>query len=457
MEISVSNRNPPLWTDGQFIRPNHFQQQSRYHDYVIRRRSDAINAYQYGLEAIEINQENLLHGRITIVSAIGIFPDRTVFEIPNEAPPPPALDIGEKNIVNEVIYLCLPLWTNGVPEILTEGNAEESARLTIFNQETRDVTSADADPWEIQVGQLRLTLMMEREDRSSYSCIPIARVKEKRSDGSIILDREFMPMAYDIQAIPQLGRTLDDFTGLLQQRSHQISERLGQLSQNSVADVADFMLLQVTNRLSPVFNHYSTIQRVHPERLYELFASAAGELATFTHDGRIPESWPIYHHEKPHVCFQPLINSLRKSLSVMLEPNAISLKLTPHEFGFYTAAVSDDRLIDQCSFVLAVKASIPRDQLARIFPTQVKISSIDKIRDLVKSHLPGVSLQPMPTAPRQLPYHADYTYFYLDHNSSGWKSLEKSSGFAFHIAGEFPDLDMQFWAIRGRKNNGGTA
>lgn len=451
----MSLRNLPLWRDGAFIRPNHFQQQARYHDYLIRRWADALSAYQFGLESLEINRENLLHGRMSIVSASSIFPDGTVFEIPGETPPPQALDIGDATVVNEVIYLALPLWTNGVPEVMAAQSAQGAARLSPFAQETRDVTSDDVDAWDIEVGQLRLSLMMQRQDRSAFSCIPVARVREKRSDGSIILDDDFMPMCYDIQAAPRLRRALDDFTGLISQRAEQIAQRLGGLSQGGVADVADFMLLHTINKLGPVFRHLSTINRIHPERLFETFAGAAGELATFTHEARLPEAWPVYAHEEPHLCFHPLIASLRRSLSVMLEPNAVALPLHKHKFGIITAPVADSTLIDTSAFVLAVRAAMPLDRLTKIFPSQVKISSIEKIRELVTSHLPGVILVPMATALRQLPYHADYTYFLLDHNSGGWKNLLKSSGFAFHIAGDFPELSMQFWAIKGRKENGG--
>jgi len=452
----VSLRNPPIWRDGAFIRPNHFQQQARYHDYLIRRRGDAVNAYQFGLESIEINQENLLHGRISIVTASGIFPDGTVFEIPGETPPPQALDIGDVNVVNEVIYLAVPLWTNGVPEVVTEESASDAARLSPFEQETRDMTSTEADAWNIEVGQLRVSLMMKRDDRSAYSCIPIARVREKRSDGSIILDNDFIPMSYDIDAAPYLRRALDDFAGLINQRAQQIAQRLGGVSQGGVADVADFMLLHTVNKLGPVFRHLSTINRIHPERMFETLVGAAGELATFTHASRLPEPWPVYTHEEPHLCFQPLITSLRRSLSVMLEPNAVALPLQKHKYGILTAPVMDPTLIDTCAFVLAVRAAMPLERLTKTFPSQVKISSIEKIRELVTSHLPGVTLAALATAPRQLPYHADYTYFLLDHNSGGWKHIVKSSGFAFHIGGEFPDLNIQFWAIKGRRDNGGA-
>jgi type VI secretion system protein ImpJ len=51
-------------------------------------------------------------------------------------------------------------------------------------------------------------------------------------------------------------------------------------------------------------------------------------------------------------------------------------------------------------------------------------------------------------APRQIPYHAGFTYFELDHSSQYWKELENSGGFGLHVAGEFPELQLEFWAIR---------
>ena len=54
-----------------------------------------------------------------------------------------------------------------------------------------------------------------------------------------------------------------------------------------------------------------------------------------------------------------------------------------------------------------------------------------------------------PVAPRQLPYHAGSTYYELDRGSEHWQQLSNSGGFAFHIAGQFPGLNLAFWAIRG--------
>ena len=62
-----------------------------------------------------------------------------------------------------------------------------------------------------------------------------------------------------------------------------------------------------------------------------------------------------------------------------------------------------------------------------------------EVRDAVRA---------LPVVPRQIPYSAGYVYFELDKGSEFWRQLEQSGALALHIAGEFPGLDMAFWAIR---------
>ena len=113
------------------------------------------------------------------------------------------------------------------------------------------------------------------------------------------------------------------------------------------------------------------------------------------------------------------------------------------------ALIPDVGLQRSATFVLAVSAQLPGDALRARFPTQVKIGPVERIRDLVNLQLPGVALRPLPVAPRQIPYHAGHNYFELETRGNElWKQLETSGGLALHIAGEFPGLELEFWAIR---------
>uniref|UniRef100_UPI003557A31A type VI secretion system baseplate subunit TssK n=2 Tax=Pseudomonadota TaxID=1224 RepID=UPI003557A31A len=59
-----------------------------------------------------------------------------------------------------------------------------------------------------------------------------------------------------------------------------------------------------------------------------------------------------------------------------------------------------------------------------------------------------IRLKPLPVAPRQIPFHANKTYFVLEPDREALELLGRSGGFAFHVAGEFAGLELTFWAIR---------
>jgi type VI secretion system protein ImpJ len=145
-----------------------------------------------------------------------------------------------------------------------------------------------------------------------------------------------------------------------------------------------------------------------------------------------------------------VIDDLRQSLSMVMEQTAIPIELQDRKYGIRVAIIGDKELQRNASFVLAVAAQLPGEALRARFPTQVKIGPVERIRDLVNLQLPGVTMRPLPVAPRQIPYHAGFNYFELDtRNNELWKQLEASGGLAMHIAGEFPGLELEFWAIRG--------
>src|SRR5262249_37315060 len=108
----------------------------------------------------------------------------------------------------------------------------------------------------------------------------------------------------------------------------------------------------------------------------------------------------------------------------------------------------DRSLYGSAVFILAARADIPSEELRRRFPAQLKIGPVEKITDLVRLHLPGVPVHAVPVAPRQIPYHAGLAHFELDQTHPLWAQRQTAGGVAMHVAGEFPGLAMEFWAIR---------
>ncbi|MFM5554097.1 type VI secretion system baseplate subunit TssK [Aeromonas veronii] len=442
----MSSRNRVIWREGLFIKPQHFQQQQRHSDYALHARLSALSDYFYGLQSLAINEDYLGFGRIALVGATGILPDGTVFNIPNDDVLPTPLEITDASVANQKVYLALPLSVSGVNEVNQGGQV--ATRLQAHRHDVRDLHSEGGDVVSIEVGRVSLRLMLEREDRSAYASLAIARILDKRPDGGLVLDPNFMPCSISVSAIPTLKRFLGESAGLVAERARSLSQRIAAPGQQGVADVAEFMMLQLLNRAQPQLSHLARLGTLHPERLHEALVQLCGELMTFTDESRLPPEFPAYRHDDQQVSFEPVMLALRQALSTVLSPRAVSIQLRKHQYGVMVAMVNESELMQSADFVLAVRARMPQEQLRKQLLQQTKVASSDKIRELISLQLPGIPLLPLPVAPRQLPYHAGYSYFQLDRQSPAWQMLAVSNTLAFHIAGDFPELDMQLWAIR---------
>lgn len=436
-----------VWSEGMFLRPQHFQQNQRFIERLIEERCKPLAPFPWGLAELRIDPDQLGAGKIVIASAIGVFPDGTPFSVPEHDAPPPAIDIPE-NTHNTEVFLGIPIRRESVTEVLCEDNLTP-ARQRAWEIEARDISSPDTSPASIQVSGLNLRLLTSDDDRGDYACLGIARIIESRANRNIILDEAYIPTVMHCQAAVQLQGFIDEIERLLKHRADALSGRVVEAGRGGNAEISDFLLLQVVNRYLPLLAHLRRNARLHPEVFYAKLIEIAGELATFTKAEKTPEAFPEYRHEDLRASFEPVMRDLRQSLSMVLDRSAIQIPLQDRKYGVRVGSVFDRRLLVEASFCLVVRANMSAEEIRRIFPTQVKIGPVEKIRDLVNLALPGILITPLPVAPRQLPFRSGAVYFELDRGSEFWKQLHNSGGFAIHVSGEFPAIDMEFWAIRG--------
>jgi len=436
------------WSQGMFVQPQHFQQQTRYVENLVRSRCDGIASYDWGINELRLDTDLLSQGKIAIEKCSGRFDDGTPFDISHAEEGPAVLDVPEIQAVT--VYLTLPLRRNGMMEIDAENSQEGLARYHTKEENVRDSIDNNNNETPIQVASLKYRLALENENLGDYSTIAITRIVERAADGKIILDENFVPPCLNCKAALRIQRYVDELQKLMKHRADSLAGRIsdGGRGANSTSEMADFLLLQTINRYEPLLKHLAQAQDIHPEALYQFFLQIAGELTTFTKQNRRPSEYPPYLHTDLHQTFTPILNELRQSLSTIMEQAAVQFEIQEKGYGIHVAPISDRALINSGFFVLAAKASMTTDDLRRHLPQQAKIGPVEKIRELVNLQLPGVPFRAMPAAPRQIPYHSGYTYFELDKNTPLWQQLTTSGGFAFHIGGEFPDLELEFWAVK---------
>ena len=443
----MSLHSKVVWSQGMFLLPHHFQQESRHVEYMVDMRVRATGPHAWGFFELALDEGLLAVGRLAIGRASGILPDGTPFSIPRHDVQPAPFDV-PGDLKGEIVYLAVPLAREGVTQVgFDAAESPELLRWRAVSEELRDHTNAADDAEPLQTGALELRLVRAKNATEGHALLGIARVIERRSDSQVVIDRDYIAPQTRIDASQQLSAHASLLHGLIHQRGRALAARLGQLS-HGVSEMADFLMLQALNRAEPVFRQHAQAPSTHPLDLYFACLQLAGDLSTFTSEARHPAEHPLYRHDDLHGSFMPVITDLRRMLSTVLERNAMQIELVDRSHGVRMAVFPDPDLARSANFVLAVNAQMPAEQLRTRFPAQSKLGPADRLRDLVNLQLPGVTLRNLPTAPRQLPFHAGFHYFELDRGGELWKQLERGGSLALHVGGDFPALELELWAIR---------
>lgn len=441
------NAHKVIWQEGMLLRPQHLQHNDRYYDHQLKTRTLMLGGHQWGFISLEIDEQFLNMGKLVISQACGVLPDGSLFDLAG-VPEPLTLDV-PPNTTNAAVYLALPLVTGNHIEARRLDQAEVLARYTVYQTEVADSNAGEDASSQVNCARPDLRLMLgEQSGDQAWVRLKLCQVQEASAGGAITLATEFVPSFLHVKSCAWMLSCLKEVISLLAHRADTIAGRIRSSGTVGSAQIGDFMMLQLINRNELLLRHCLGQEQVHPEALYRLLLGLLGELATFASDSKRPGITFAYQHSDQGASLRPLMDAIRQVLSMVLEQHAIELPLELRQYGVRVATLNDHTLLASCSFVLAVSAQCDAEELRQRLPAHLKAGAVEHIRDLVNLHLPGIRLKPLPVAPRQIPFHANKTYFILEPAAEDLAVLERSGGFAFHLAGDFAGLELTFWAIR---------
>lgn len=451
----MSANAKPLWIEGMLVRPQHFQQLERHVERQREERLAGLVPFQWGIRRLAVDESLLPSGRFGLTAISAILPDGTPIEAPTQDLLPEPREV-PKGSVSQRVYLAVAqsmpdrLQIADLPMLGDQRPNEQAIRYQAADYEARNAVDAQGNGTPIAVGLLKPRLLFENEPSDGLVAIPIARVMERQTSGQVLLSQTFLPPAVECAALPSLQRLLAEIANLLRYRAGVLASRVDPSARGArVGGVADLLVLQIVNRYGPLLAHYARRPALQPITAYETLLQLLGELSTFVGQDRVLREELHYLHDDLEGVFERLGRQLREALSTAAEDAAISLELRARGRDFYVSPIADRSLLESARFVIAADAEIDSEVLRRRFPPQAKIGPVEAISDLVSLQLPGIAAHPMPVAPREIPYRTGATYFELDRTSELWSRLATSAAFAIHVSGDFPGLELEFWAIPG--------
>ncbi len=437
----MTDTSKVVWSEGLFLRTQHFQQQDRYSEALMRAALQAAPWQAFGFSVLELDKAALDAGQVAITQAEGLFPDGTPFSIPKGTGAPPAFSVKSDGAGH--VALAIPAEQSGTATIDAAHADPSGARYRGTTITARDAIRGGAEPEEIEVARLAARLIAPGEETTGYTTLPIARVEGLRADGSVALADGYLPPALSIGVAPWYAGLLQELvTGL-----ERIAEAHGGLVRGGAGrSVENLLILELANAAQPRLAHLLAQNIAHPSALFGELAGLAGRMATYGSSSRRLSELPVYDHTDPQSAFAALADTLRSMVLSLrhVEPKSRALPVARHSQNVWKVRIDNPDILRTSRIVLRVGSEMSEDSLRRIFADQATVGAADEFEKLWKSRLPGITLKPLHSQPREIPYDGDRLCLELDQKSEHWTQLLEAPGFVIGVSGKLdrePEID----------------
>lgn len=432
----MSDTSRVLWSEGLFLRPQHFQQQDRACEALVRGALQAGQLHPWGFSALTLDAALLDSGRVAVTEARGILPDGTPFAIPEGMDPPEPVAVA-RDMPAGAVLLALPLEMPGGASFDPAHGAASGARYRGKVARVRDAVQGGGEPEEIELARPAAVLLAPGRDAGGYATLPVAGISGLRGDGGVALTEGFLPPALATAAVPFYGQLLQEVvTGL-----DRIAEAHGRMVLGgSGRTVENLLVLELANTSQPRLAHMLAQEAYHPAEVFLELAGLAGRMATYGSGSRRMTTLPAYDHLAPAPAFAALTDTLRSLILSLryVEPKSRALPVRKRETNVWAIRIDSPEILDGSRIVVRVGSELSDDSLRKIFVHQVTVGSAGDFDNLWKSRLPGIGLKPLHSQPREIPYDGDRLCLELDQKSEYWSSLRDSPGFMIGVSGALP-------------------
>lgn len=435
--------------------PHHFQQWDRYNRYVVNKRLRSIHPNDWGFVTLDVDRESLTNGLFNLRGCSGVMADGLVFDLPANGPLPQAQSIKEHFPPSEQkvsVYLALPAERSRGGNCQLDSSVQD--RETRFSLETVSIADDNTGTNERDIGVVRTNfrLLFGDEPREEFSVLQIADVV-RSADGTYAISERFMPPCLSISASANLMKTTRNLLELLVAKSNALSDRRRQQPSGQIefttSDVTLLGVLQTINSSIPQLKYYHSVGNCHPEGLYSLLITVAGQLMTFSPDQDMrPGDLPPYDHATAAECFGGLEARIARLLEIVMSSNFIRVSLEKQSENQWVGRIPDNNLLIGAQFFFAVSGELPERKIVDELPHKVKIGGPDDVHTLVAAALPGLPITFAARPPVGLPARAGLQYFRLEKTGRLWDAVLKTNTLAIFVPADFKSVKFELFAIK---------
>ncbi|MES2118102.1 MAG: type VI secretion system baseplate subunit TssK [Pseudomonadota bacterium] len=440
-----------LWGEGLFLRPQHFQQQDRYHEHRLHESVKALHPYMWGVNHVQLDRDALTNNTLRILELSVLFQDGELYNAPGADALPEALDLSQlpPSQQTQTYYIALPAFKAYGGNFAANGQGHNSgARFGQANLATPDLYTQAASA-ELSYLKKTVRLVSESEPRDAYVSFPLLRLR-RLSTGGFEPDPDFVPPSLSVRASPLLFQQLRRLIDALQAKVNALYGHHREPSKSVIefrsGDMSSFWLLHTASSAFAALGHYFHHPALHPERLFEQLLTVAGGLMTFSKSYTLADL-PTYQHGDPGPAFAKLHLIIRELLDTVISSKYFSIALSEVKPSYHHGVLDSGKIDDKTTFYLAVSADMPGVELVSVVPLRFKVGAPDDVEKFVLSAMPGVRLQHTPQVPAAVPVRPDTYYFTVENKGQMYERMMQARSISIYVPAGMRDLKLELIAV----------
>ncbi len=438
----------PIWKEGLFILPQHFQLMEQHQEALLQKRVESICAHGWGVVELQINQDALARGTFSLSRLRAVMPDGLWVEVgPEESLK--GLEISAdllagKNHVD--VFLAVPSEVTRGSSTFASGDA--GSRFVAVSRPTQDAYGI-AEATDIECVHPNAQLLLGRSDLRNCVTIKLAEL-EAREGGCLALRSSYVPPCLQIGAVPSLRHRLAELVkvligeqGVLASRFRGRNKKLGDMS---ASDTISLFSYQSINTWIPTLLHCSQGAAVHPEQLYLYLGQLAGSLCTFD-VLTTPRDWPRYDHRNLGGTFAAVFGHLKELVEAIGVRPYTPIELQMRQRGLSVGQVLDKERLEESQLYLLATGTCSEKTLKEQVPQHIKIAAVEQIADIVRAAVSGVTVEVEATPPTSIPTEKHQVCMRLVQTGSFWEGVLRSKTVAVYQPVEPDHIKLQLLAV----------
>lgn len=440
--------NKVLWGEGLFLRPQHFQQQDRYHEQRLNDSIKAFHPFSWGVGHMQVNRDALENNTLQFLDLALRFQDGEMVDAPLADALPPLYDLSHLPPARQsiLLYAALPNFKPAGGNYSPQ--AHHAVRFCQSNAETADMYTQAASA-DLVFLKKNVRLVSEFDPRDSYIHFPLIRL-QRLATGGFEVDASFVAPSLSIRSAPALFLGLRRVLDALQAKVQALHDKQREPNKSVVefrsGDMASFWLLHTAGSALASLMHYWHHPALHPERLYQQLLALAGALMAYSKKYAFSDL-PPYAHEAAGPAFASLNLMILDLLDTVISSKYVSIDLSETKPSYHHGRLDSGKLDDKTAFYLAISSDMLALELVELIPLRLKLGSPDDVEQFVLSALPGLRLQHAPQVPAAIPVRPDTCYFSIESRSPIFERMLLAQSITIYVPSGMRPMKLELIAL----------